>query len=290
MKTEAQLRKRYLEPSRANNWEPIVPKSVSPGRVLVHNHIRPKGFRPDTPVGTDGFRAWTQKRDRTLRVCRCGWAPKVPRHYLHGVGAAPIRPTLTVGAVRSGGHHRWCFPKSLPPIYSPPLFSVKSSFFGGGALMRLPISIAILSLLVCLGGGSPEVRRVTVPANHFVDFGFRPKIGPISGLRAGSPAVEAGFRKGDTIIRSMAAPTSTSTRSRAGMNGCAWSAIASSPVARSSTTIVGTRSIRTLRRHSRPLCKSVLGSRRHRLTRGRLRARSVSTARTWVGCRHRSSS
>ena len=53
----------------------------SEGDVLVHNHVRPEGFLPDTPPGTDGFRAWTQARDDRLALCDCGWAPAVGPHY-----------------------------------------------------------------------------------------------------------------------------------------------------------------------------------------------------------------
>jgi hypothetical protein len=53
-----------------------VPTSVPPGSVLVHNGIA------HTPVSTRGFRVWTQRPDRTrLRIYRCGWAPRVLRHY-----------------------------------------------------------------------------------------------------------------------------------------------------------------------------------------------------------------
>jgi regulator of sigma E protease len=42
---------------------------------------------------------------------------------------------------------------------------------------------------------------LTLPANHFVDFGLRLSIEPISGIRHGSPAEAAGFRKGDRIVK-----------------------------------------------------------------------------------------
>ena len=59
----------------------VVPRKVPRGRVLVHNHIRPVGFRPDYPVGWSGFRAWTMKPHPSVGVCKCGWAPLVRRHY-----------------------------------------------------------------------------------------------------------------------------------------------------------------------------------------------------------------
>ena len=45
------------------------PHSVAPGRVLVHNRIQPQPV-----LGVNGFRAWTQRRDKTLTVCTCDWA------------------------------------------------------------------------------------------------------------------------------------------------------------------------------------------------------------------------
>jgi regulator of sigma E protease len=49
------------------------------------------------------------------------------------------------------------------------------------------------------GGGTSEV--VTLPPIHFVDFGFRLTIEPISAIRGDSPASAAGFRKGDRIAK-----------------------------------------------------------------------------------------
>jgi len=48
---------------------------------VVHNHVRPRDFRPDYPVGLNGFRAWVQERDGRLEACDCGWAPSLPCHY-----------------------------------------------------------------------------------------------------------------------------------------------------------------------------------------------------------------
>jgi regulator of sigma E protease len=50
-------------------------------------------------------------------------------------------------------------------------------------------------------GTSLERFAVTIPPNHFVDFGLRLEIEPISGIRKDSPAEKAGFRKGDRIIK-----------------------------------------------------------------------------------------
>lgn len=49
------------------------------------------------------------------------------------------------------------------------------------------------------GGATSEV--VTLPPNHFVDFGFRLTIEPIRSIRGDSPAALAGFRKGDRIVK-----------------------------------------------------------------------------------------
>lgn len=49
---------------------------------------------------------------------------------------------------------------------------------------------------------TPKPARVTVtlPPNPIVDLGLRMTIGPIMGIRPGSPAEQAGFREGDQII------------------------------------------------------------------------------------------
>jgi regulator of sigma E protease len=50
-------------------------------------------------------------------------------------------------------------------------------------------------------GPSTEQFELTLPPNHFVDFGLRMEIEPLSGIRKGSPAEAAGFRKGDRIVK-----------------------------------------------------------------------------------------
>ncbi|MBV8317289.1 MAG: site-2 protease family protein [Planctomycetaceae bacterium] len=53
-------------------------------------------------------------------------------------------------------------------------------------------------------GGKPATRpriTATLPPNHFVDFGFRLTIEPISAIQAGSIAEKAGFRPGDVIVK-----------------------------------------------------------------------------------------
>jgi hypothetical protein len=59
------------------------PRTAPPGRIVVHNHVRPAGF-PDVPLGLDGFRAWTDvPTPATYAVipCRCGWAPHLAQHF-----------------------------------------------------------------------------------------------------------------------------------------------------------------------------------------------------------------
>jgi len=49
-----------------------VPKSVGPGRVLMHNHIR---HSIDMPCGVNGFRAWRDTKPFPGFVkCPCGWS------------------------------------------------------------------------------------------------------------------------------------------------------------------------------------------------------------------------
>jgi hypothetical protein len=44
-------------------------KALPTGRVLVHNHVIPQSC-----LGMNGFRAWTQKRTSRLELCSCDWA------------------------------------------------------------------------------------------------------------------------------------------------------------------------------------------------------------------------
>lgn len=55
-----------------------MPKTVLPGLVLVHNHIR-----PTRRLNSRGFRAWLQADDDLSRieVCDCGWAPELGQHF-----------------------------------------------------------------------------------------------------------------------------------------------------------------------------------------------------------------
>jgi len=71
--------KRYLDE---------IPKSVSLGRIVVHNHIKPQ-----TQIGLNGFRIWSQDADEepmTIR-CDCGWAPDLPEHYRVNRTRAAVR-------------------------------------------------------------------------------------------------------------------------------------------------------------------------------------------------------
>ena len=47
-----------------------IPEKLPKGEVLVHNRV----LVPVRRLGWRGFRAWTQKKDKTLAVCHCKWA------------------------------------------------------------------------------------------------------------------------------------------------------------------------------------------------------------------------
>jgi len=53
------------------------------------------------------------------------------------------------------------------------------------------------------GEHGPPLGRfeLTIPPNHFVDFGLQLGIEPISGIQKDSPAERAGFRKGDRLVK-----------------------------------------------------------------------------------------
>ena len=46
-----------------------IPRKLTKARVLVHNHVIPQSI-----VGLNGFRAWTQTLTADLEVCSCDWA------------------------------------------------------------------------------------------------------------------------------------------------------------------------------------------------------------------------
>jgi hypothetical protein len=62
--------KALLERNLASDMQYIksVPRELPADRVLVHNFVR-----PDMILGTNGFRAWTQKLDGTIEPCACNW-------------------------------------------------------------------------------------------------------------------------------------------------------------------------------------------------------------------------
>jgi hypothetical protein len=50
------------------------PRSIAPGRVLVHNHI---SHTVDMESGENGFRFWTLPEgelSRHFKRCKCGWS------------------------------------------------------------------------------------------------------------------------------------------------------------------------------------------------------------------------
>jgi hypothetical protein len=53
-----------------------IPATTPPGRVVVHNHVR-----PTRRLGLRGFRAWLAVPDDRLMRCPCAWAPELPEHY-----------------------------------------------------------------------------------------------------------------------------------------------------------------------------------------------------------------
>jgi hypothetical protein len=49
-----------------------IPRRVSKGRVLCHNHVV---HDEKTPPGERGFRAWTAKQPpKNFKPCDCGWS------------------------------------------------------------------------------------------------------------------------------------------------------------------------------------------------------------------------
>jgi hypothetical protein len=58
-----------------------IPRKLPEGRVLVHNRARPA-----RPLGTGGFRAWTQILDDTIEPCRCNFAGYPTRSCTSTIG------------------------------------------------------------------------------------------------------------------------------------------------------------------------------------------------------------
>ena len=55
----------------------VTPRVIPQGRILVHNQVIFPG-----KLGLNGFRAWTQdENDSAVKVCNCGFAPKINQHY-----------------------------------------------------------------------------------------------------------------------------------------------------------------------------------------------------------------
>jgi hypothetical protein len=58
--------------SKQARYLAAVPKSVGPGRKLMHNHVK---HTVDMPCGLNGFRAWTDTEVPADFVeCPCGWS------------------------------------------------------------------------------------------------------------------------------------------------------------------------------------------------------------------------
>ena len=53
-----------------------VPRSVPPGKIVVHNTVRPA-----MRLGMRGFRAWLAEPSPKYEVCPCKWAPYLDAHY-----------------------------------------------------------------------------------------------------------------------------------------------------------------------------------------------------------------
>ncbi len=51
-------------------------KAAGPGRVLVHNHVKPA-----QKSGTRGFRAWEDDPSAKYVECSCGWHPEFGTRY-----------------------------------------------------------------------------------------------------------------------------------------------------------------------------------------------------------------
>jgi hypothetical protein len=53
-----------------------LPASIPPGRVLVHNSVR-----PTRRLGSRGFRAWLADPADRYEPCDCGWASELGEHH-----------------------------------------------------------------------------------------------------------------------------------------------------------------------------------------------------------------
>ena len=72
------------------NYLSDVPKSVPPGKIVVHNNVR-----PTRQLGMRGFRAWLVEPSPQYEVCPCEWAPGLDVHYRE---RSPFHPWQGDGA------------------------------------------------------------------------------------------------------------------------------------------------------------------------------------------------
>lgn len=66
-----------MQPKRkGKRYIPYTPRTVPPGRIVVHNHATPHEL-----VGADGFRVWLDDPSPDYERCPCPWAPHLAEHY-----------------------------------------------------------------------------------------------------------------------------------------------------------------------------------------------------------------
>ncbi len=56
-----------------------LPDAIPPGRILVHNSVRPA-----KRLGYRGFRAWLSFPEPKCVICDCKWASNLGKHYRVG--------------------------------------------------------------------------------------------------------------------------------------------------------------------------------------------------------------
>ncbi|MEO6811155.1 MAG: site-2 protease family protein [Isosphaeraceae bacterium] len=68
---------------------------------------------------------------------------------------------------------------------------------------KVPVDVVVERTLAGKNGQSAIIGQAvaTIPPNHFVDFGFQLKIGPVQAVQPDSPASKAGFEVGDLIVK-----------------------------------------------------------------------------------------
>jgi hypothetical protein len=62
-----------------------LPDAIPPGRILVHNSVRPA-----KRMGYRGFRAWLSFPEPKYVICDCKWASNLGEHYRVGTND-PLR-------------------------------------------------------------------------------------------------------------------------------------------------------------------------------------------------------